>query len=177
VQGEDGGPGYTPKVCIFHTRGQNNCCVWRTWAYKRSGESQARRSGVHGTLALDDLKPVSGMEVLNTIKTEITSRPRAARTNEKGDGPAPKARKLLGLFRRESIDEQKNDEDDDVGIHDKTNLASGTDNVSDPNGITVQYDVTRTVEDLRNGKLSSQDGTDCISCIEEEMHRQNGDIV
>jgi hypothetical protein len=180
VKGEDGGSGISPGVCIFHSRGASNCCLFRTGASKRSGGSRARRSAVHGTFALDDLKGVPGMDAPNTITTEITSGPRPDFKTEDVEGSAPKARKLLGLFRRESIDEKKKgDDEDNVGLHERATMPSRNAAVgeTDPNGITVQYDVTRTVEDMMNGELSNHDCPDCIACMKEETCLCNGDIV
>jgi len=123
---------------------------------------------------MDQLKGVNGTEGPNTITTEITSGP--CTRSGKSDGDGNKARKLLGLFRRESMEEQKKRsvDEDDTALNEVSDapLRPGPSKAPAPNGITVQYDIRRTVEDAHGCESSSRD--DCITCIEEEsLHQED----
>jgi len=166
VHNEDG-PGYTPKVCLFHTRGATNCCVWRTWAYARTGanDSATHRSVANPAIPFDDLKGVPGVDQPSTVTTEITGGPRHMSNDSKreAEGASPKARKLLGWFRRASIEEHQRRcsgvEEEDVGLntaHGHSSRASHS-NETTNTGITVQYDIRRTVEELRRDSSSRGD--------------------
>jgi hypothetical protein len=161
--------------------------VWRTWAYARTGnnnESQSHRDRVSPTaLNFDDLKGVPGVDLPSTVTTEITGGPRPLSHDPKNEeGPSPKARKLLGWFRRASFEEPRRRsgiEEEDVGLHALGQIpgAGGvnasletTRGASTTTGITVQYDIRRTVEELRR-ESSSQEG-DCITCIDEVDSRK-----
>ena len=95
----------------------------------------------------------------STITTEITGGHLSVKHN--AEGASPKARKLLGWFRRASIEEPSHPmsgvEEDDVGFNNmppaRTSHSVETTNA----GITVQYDIRRTVEELRR-ESSSQEG-------------------
>jgi hypothetical protein len=161
VHNEDG-VGYAPSVCLFHSRGSTNCCVWRTWACARNNESQIHRSAVAPSPAgVSDIKAAAGIDIANTVTTEITAGPPPIVHD--AEGASPKARKLLGWFRRASIDEPRRmsgAEEEDVGLNNdaapRANHSVETSNTA----ITVQYDVRRTVEDVR-GESSSQE-EECI---------------
>lgn len=125
------------------------------------------------------------MEGPNTITTEITSGPRPGSGKPEAEGPSPKARKLLGWFRRASIEEQKHkksiQDEQEGGMNDRPSAPSRVSRSTDgapAAGITVQYDVRRMVEDVRGGEdsTSSQSG-DCITCIEEESVHRKDDLV
>lgn len=87
------------------------------------------------------------------------------------EGPSPKARKLLGWFRRESIEEQSRRmsgvEEDEVGFN-RMPPATGSHAAETTNpGITVQYDIRRTVEELRR-ESSSQEGDTIIDMSDQK---------
>ncbi len=175
MHNEDG-PGYTPKVCLFHTRGATNCCVWRTWAYARTGanDSATRRSTANPGIAFDDFKGVPGVDLPSTVTTEITGGPRHMThvhdSKNEAEGASPKARKLLGWFRRASIEEPRRRsgiEEEDIGL---STVAAPPSRVSHSvetttTGITVQYDIRRTVEESRS-ESSSQGDHDTITGID-----------
>jgi hypothetical protein len=111
----------------------------------------------------------------NTVTTEITSEPYSS-TKHDVEGPSPKARKLLGWFRRASIDEPRRMsgvEEEDIGLNPPPPRVSRSADTANT-GITVQYDVHRTVEDLR-GESSSQEG-DCVTCTDVSEHRKHDDV-
>lgn len=119
-----------------------------------------------------DLKGVGRVEGPSTVVTEITGGPRPSMTDVKpSEGASPKARKLLGWFRRASIEEaeleQMRSTDDEAAGGDQPPRASH----SVDTGITVQYDVRRTVEDLR--RESSSGEVDCVTCIDIKDHRKD----
>lgn len=172
----DDSPAYAPKVCLFHARGATNCCVWRTWAYTRTNESQSHRSACIAPLQFDDLKGAPGIELPNTVVTEISGGPPSYPAKPDTTGPSPKARKLLGWFRRASIDEPRRmsgPEEEDVGLNNEPPRASHSVETTNT-GITVQYDIRRTVEELRS-ESSSQEG-DCATCMDLTDHRKDGDM-
>jgi hypothetical protein len=83
------------------------------------------------------------------------------------EGPSPKARKLLGWFRRESIEEPSRRmsgvEEDEVGFN---HMPPATVETTNP-GITVQYDIQRTVEELRR-ESSSQEGDTIVDMSDQK---------
>jgi len=136
-------------------------------------------------MAFDDLKGVPGLDGPNTITTEITSVPRS---NDKAgmEDRSPKARKLLGLFRRTTVEEDNHKrslvDESELGINNGPNLPSRISHSTDvtaPNGITVQYDIRRTVEDAREqmGESTSSLSGDRVSIIEEENFHRRHDFV
>jgi hypothetical protein len=173
----DDAPGTTPKVCLFHTRGSTNCCVWRTWAYARTAaqESEAHRSAyLSNPIAFEDVKSMPGVDMPNTVTTEIT-----AGGGGGNQGASPKARKLLGWWRRASIEDDHRrtsgveEEYVGMGTNNPPRLSHSVDTTN--TGITVQYDVRRTVEELRR-ESSSQEG-DCITCLDfvDDKKHHKGD--
>ena len=121
----------------------------------------------------DDLKGVGRVEGPSTVVTEITGGPRPSMTDLKAsEGASPKARKLLGWFRRASIDEtelrqmRSTDEEEGGGEQQPPRASHSVDT-----GITVQYDVRRTVEELR--RESSSGEVDCVTCIDIKDHRKD----
>ena len=100
----------------------------------------------------------------STVTTEITG----GGGGEQSQGASPKARKLLGWWRRASIEQHQpmSELEDHVGMGGpnpplRVNHSADTSNT----GITVQYDVRRTVEELR--PESSSQEVDCITIGDE----------
>jgi hypothetical protein len=95
----------------------------------------------------------------SSVSTEITGGHLS--TKHGTEGASPKARKLLGWFRRASIDEPSRRmsgvEEDDVGFNQMPPTRESHSDETTNTGITVQYDVSRTVEELRR-ESSSQEG-------------------
>ena len=91
-------------------------------------------------------------------------------SKSEAEGPSPKARKLLGWFRRASIEDARRRsgiEEEDIGL---STVAAPPSRVSHSaettnTGITVQYDIRRTVEELRS-ESSSQGDHDTITGID-----------
>jgi hypothetical protein len=120
-------------------------------------ESQIRRSGII-PLQFDDLKGVPGIDQPSTVTTEITGGPRPISHDLKHDtGASPKARKLLGWFRRASYDEQRRRsgiEEEDNGRQSPEDAPRAGHSVeTTATRITVSYDIRRTVEELRHESL------------------------
>jgi hypothetical protein len=120
-----------------------------------------RRSGIDSTpLEFSDLKGVAGFDIPSTVITEISGGPRPVSqglTLDNG-GASPKARKLLGWFRRASIEEPKRrscvEEEDHIGIIAAADSRTGQSvetTQTAGTGITVSYDIRRTVEEIRPG--------------------------
>ena len=109
----------------------------------------------------------------STVTTEITGGPRhmTHESKREAEGASPKARKLLGWFRRASIEEQQRRcsgiEEEDIGLNSMSAQPSRqSHSVETTNtGITVQYDIRRTVEELRR-ESSSQGDHDTITGID-----------
>lgn len=118
----------------------------------------------------------------STVITEITGGPRPVSHDAKNEeGPSPKARKLLGWFRRASFEEPRRRggiDEEDVRLNTLGQVPTGgvnssletTRGANTTGGITVQYDIRRTVEELRR-ESSSQEG-DCITCMDESDSRK-----
>src|SRR5208282_5489812 len=114
-------------------------------------------------IQFDDLKGAPGIDVPNTVTTEISAGPPAYPIKPDTTGPSPKARKVLGWFRRASIEEPSRlngPEEEDMGLNNEPPRASHSVETT-ATGITVQYDIRRTVEELRR-ESSSQEGDDCM---------------
>jgi hypothetical protein len=94
--------------------------------------------------------------------------------------PSPKARRLLGWFhRRTSVEDTKGKdsiiEEDDVEPMERPSLptrVSHSTDMTSATGITVHYDIRRTVEDVREESTNSSSG-DCITVIEEEKPKDD----
>jgi len=99
----------------------------------------------------------------STVTTEITGG-----GGQQSQGASSKARRILGWWRRASIEEpgRMNElEENNVGMGGPNPpLRVGRSVDTTNTGITVQYDVRRTVEEVRC-ESSSQEG-DCITCID-----------
>ena len=95
----------------------------------------------------------------NTVTTEITGGDHSIKHS--AEGPSPKARKLLGWFRRASIEEpsrpRSGAEEDEVGFNHMPPSRASQSNETTNTGITVQYDIRRTVEELRCDSSSQED--------------------
>lgn len=109
----------------------------------------------------------------STVTTEITGGPRHMTHDSKheAEGASPKARKLLGWFRRASIEEPRRCsgiEEEDIGLNNISSAPSrASHSVETTNtGITVQYDIRRTVEELRSESTSSRGDHDTITGID-----------
>ena len=108
----------------------------------------------------------------NTVTTEISGGPPSFPIKLDTTGPSPKARKLLGWFRRASVEERRGSagpEEEDLGLNNQHPRASHSVETTNT-GITVQYDIRRTVEELRP-ESSSEEG-DCATCMDLADHRK-----
>jgi hypothetical protein len=119
--------------------------------------SQIHRSAA--VLDIDDIKGLPGIDSSGTVTTEITA---GGLNVPKHDtvGASPKARKLLGWFRRASIDDPRRTsviEEEDLGLNSMSPDGAGHSEVTNT-GIMVQYDVSRTVEEVRTD-ISSHEGS------------------
>lgn len=110
----------------------------------------------------------------STVTTEITAGHYSMKHD--AEGASPKARKLLGWFRRASIEESSHRmngaEEEDVGFNHMPPARPSNSVETTNTGITVQYDIRRTVEELRS-ESSSQEG-DLI--VDMSDHKDGHDV-
>jgi hypothetical protein len=104
-----------------------------------------------------DLKAM-GIDMPSTVTTEITGGPLPIFHNQAHDteGASPKARKLLGWFRRASYEEPRRRsgiEDEEVGVP-RSPVRANHSLETTTTGITVSYDIRRTVEEMRRESSS-----------------------
>jgi hypothetical protein len=156
---------------MFHNRGCANCCVWRSWAHcppgndSINGRSDIRRSTLSTPLEFADLKRLPGIDGPSTVTTEITGGPRPVSQDLilDNEGASPKARKLLGWFRRASIDEPRRRsgvDEENIGLYGTASPRKDRSMETTTTGITVSYDIRRTVEEMRRESSSAPGPSD-----------------
>ena len=110
-----------------------------------------------------------------SVTTEVTGGPILRSDNGKSNPePSRKARKLLGWFRRESIEQpmqRRYIDEDDMELNKDPQTVGASHSATTANaGITIQYDVTRTVEELT--REGSKESGDCVTCVDIPDHQK-----